>query len=229
MDTRVGGVEWRSAEFSEAFRRGDVEILESIYWAHVKGVEHLLRVGFVGKNGSLVVPGVREPDRRADLLQEVFMKAFGDSARRRFDVGLEYAPYLWTICRNVLVDHHRGMRRDRAKVSQLPPPDVDLVLTQEPKEPEWAAPVLVELVDRYVAGLGPPLNDVYEMRFLTGRSQKVVAATLGISRQNVRTLETHLKQGLRRELQLARGSQDLVRQALDGRPEMLFVTETRGK
>jgi RNA polymerase sigma factor (sigma-70 family) len=227
MDRRVGGMDWESPQFCDAFRRGDAWALESIYWAYVDGVEHVLRVGFMTRSGTSVIPGVRDQNRRADLIQEVFLRAFGESARQRFAVGLEYRPYLWSISRNVLVDHHRRTRRDKA--TQQPDLEYDLVLVQQPSEPEGFEPALVEVVERYVRDLGSPLREVQEMRFVKGKSQKEAAKELGISRQNVRTLEARLKEGLQCALQAAWRSQHSVRMALDGRTDFLPTAELRGK
>src|SRR5689334_14293059 len=109
-------VDWTSADFVAAFRRGDSAVLEAIYWHYVDVVERVLQSGFVAKDGRASIPGILDPDRRADLLQEVFLKAFSESARTSFAPELDYRPYVLAIGRNVLIDDHRRRARDRIVV-----------------------------------------------------------------------------------------------------------------
>ena len=203
-----------SAEFWERFRQGDRGVIEEVYWAHVRLIEHVLKAGFWLKGRALLVPGVRDADQRADLVQEVFVRAFSDGARRSFDVLLDYRSYLLGISRNLLIDHHRRIRsRPIARDVRLDRPQEDV---PSPEQLSWQSSDLIEVVELYVAGLKSPLRDLYHARYVLGRSQRQVAHGLGLSRQNVRTLEERVKAGLRSALHRARHTQRSVRNALEG-------------
>jgi RNA polymerase sigma factor (sigma-70 family) len=206
-------MDWRSPEFCERFRRGDPAALEEIYWTYVDLVEHVLVAGFWTKDRQVMISGEGDPDRRADLLQEVFVRSFSETARRNFESALDYRAYLLGISRHVLVDHHRRCnRRNLPDVSELNEDRVeDVVADDEP----WLVPDVVEVVDRYVRSLMPPLRGLYNARYVLGRSQREAAESLGLSRQNVRTLEERLKEGLRAALEEAWRVQPSLRRAFE--------------
>src|SRR5947207_9223725 len=98
-------------ELLRRFREGDEEALRSVYWQCVD---------FVTRTAAAVLRGCaagtpRGPDELAgelaDVVQDVFVKAFAPEARRRFDASRPYKPYLAQIARNTAVDHWREMRR----------------------------------------------------------------------------------------------------------------------
>src|SRR4051812_143799 len=140
-------MDWGSSDFCERFRRGDPAALEEIYWTYVDLVEHVLASGFWLKGRQVMVSGEGDPDRRADLLQEVFLRSFSETARRNFETTLDYRAYLLGISRHVLVDHHRrGNRR------YLPDgPDLGDGYVEDPllNEEAWLSPDVVEVVERY--------------------------------------------------------------------------------
>ena len=207
-------MDWQSPEFCERFRQGDARVLEEIYWAYVDVIEHLLAVGFFVKGRQIAVPGVGNPDQRDDLLQEVFVKAFGETARRNFDATRDFRAYLLSIARHVLVDEHRRAGRPHVPYDA----DLDEVYggPTPPSEQEWMSPELLEVVERYVASLTSPLRELHHARYALGRSQREAADDLGLSRQNVRTMEDRLKAGLRWALQQAWRTEGAVRLALEG-------------
>jgi RNA polymerase sigma factor (sigma-70 family) len=187
---------WDSPEFVHCFIRGDAEALEAIYLEYVDLLDHVLATGFLTRNGCLV-PGVRNRETRADLLQEVFAKAFADRARRSFACGADYRPYIATICRNVLVDAHRHRGRERALFSEALRGDEPVQQVDEPLLPTHAWEGMVEA---YVTRLSSPLREVHRLRFVEGKSQRHAAIVLGMTRQNLRTLEARLKRELRDRL-----------------------------
>jgi DNA-directed RNA polymerase specialized sigma24 family protein len=69
---------------------------------------------------------------------------------------------------------------------------------------ETYGPELLAAVSSYVDALPPPLRAVHERRFMEGEAQERAAEALGISRQNLRTLERKLVTGLRRAIRRAR-------------------------
>jgi len=206
-------MDWRSPEFCERFRRGDPAALEEIYWTYVDLVEHVLVAGFWTNGRQVMISGEADPDRRADLLQEVFVRSFSETARRNFKSTRDYRAYLLGISRHVLVDHHR--RRHRRNAFCVPDLSEEYVEDPVTNEEPWLAPDVVEVVDGYVRGLLPPLRGLYQARYVLGRSQREAAESLGLSRQNVRTLEEQLKEGLRAALEQALRVQPSLRRAFD--------------
>jgi RNA polymerase sigma factor (sigma-70 family) len=207
-------MDWQSPDFCERFRRGDARVLEEIYWAYVDVVEHLLAGGFLIKDRQVAVPGVGNPDQRDDLLQEVFVNAFGETARRTFDTGRDFRAYVLSIGRHVLVDQHRRAGRPHVPYDA----DLDEVYSGPApnSEQEWMSPELIQVAERYVASLTSPLRELHHARYALGRSQREAADDLGLSRQNVRTMEDRLKAGLRWALQQAWRTESAVRIALEG-------------
>lgn len=175
----------------EPFKRGERAALERVYRTHVAMVERYVRAvllrtrRFSGSNLS-------------DLVQEVFMRAFSASARDSYDGRREYAPYLTTIARNVVVDWHRRTSRE-----PFDPRELETLLdggASEASDVEAFPAELVGLAAKYVEGLSQDLRDVHERRFVLAEPQQRAADALGISRQTLRTLEKKLIDGLRRAL-----------------------------
>jgi RNA polymerase sigma factor (sigma-70 family) len=158
---------------------------------------------------------VSDAEQRADLLQEIFARAFSDTARRRFDATLDFRSYLLAITRNLLVDHYRRFKpRPLAHTCRLDEVCAD---TDGTDQLLWQSSELVAVVERYVAALNAPLREIYHARYVLGRSQRDTACGLGLSRQTVRTLEERVKAGLRSALRQAGHAERAVRNALEGR------------
>src|SRR5262249_23702506 len=142
------------------FREGEKEVLERVYRAYVRPVERYLRA--LSRTNAAELG---QPSAIADLLQEVFVKAFSADARRSYDGLRQYGPYLATIARNCFIDALRARGREVLKApEQLP---ADLEAAPEPT-PAWDPEVLAVL-NGYLAELPPALKGVYEQRFVFGR------------------------------------------------------------
>jgi RNA polymerase sigma factor (sigma-70 family) len=175
----------------EPFKRGDRAALERVYRGHVAEVERFVRM-------ALLRTGRFSGANLADLVQDVFMRAFSESARASYDATRDYAPFLVTIARNVVIDWHRRSSREAVDTREFES-FLDSV-AGAPSESEVFAPELVGAVASYVERLSPELRGVHERRFIAAEPQEAAAKALGISRQTLRTLEKKLVEGLRREL-----------------------------
>jgi RNA polymerase sigma factor (sigma-70 family) len=184
-------------ELLQRFRTGDRAALSFVYWHYVGAVEATLRRRLAALGCR---PGQRAWVDLADTVQEVFVKAFAERARLAFDGEREYAPYLMSIARNALIDSLRA---------SPPPGRIDLSMlerslssgTDNLDEPlPWADPETMLLVEQYTAKLSAAEHGVYIERYVRGQSQEQTARALGISRQQVRTLESRLRAGLAREI-----------------------------
>ncbi len=193
---------FREPESLERFRAGDEAALETVYWAHVDYVtriaEAVLRACATGATRG---PGEMAA-ALADVVQEVFVKAFAPEARRRFDANRPFEPYLAQITRNVAVDHWRQMRRYvPADLEQL----IDRLSLEEERgdSGDWADAETVAVVNRYLASLDEETRRVHDALYVRGMSQRDAAQALGLGRQVIRTKEAKLRTGLRRELSRA--------------------------
>jgi RNA polymerase sigma factor (sigma-70 family) len=183
----------------QRFRNGEPEALVRVYWSYVGKIARIFRLGAVSpEEGSLrhLRPAASELE---DLVQEVFTKAFRPESRRSYDGLRPYGPYLYAIARNLLADwwrrHGREIPTDWAFIEAT----VDQAASREP--PPYADPTTVLLVERFLGTLPEDLRAVHRARFIAGLSQRDAAATLGIGRQSLRTLEARLMSALRNALE----------------------------
>jgi RNA polymerase sigma factor (sigma-70 family) len=134
----------------------------------------------------------------ADLVQEVFLRAFAPAARARHSPVGSFRAYLNTIARHCLLDLLRFRRREL-----LVDDARDLLGSVDGSDDPWHEAREARrdlLVSAYLAGLPARLGEIYQQRFVLGCSQEQVSRALGVSRRKVRTLEAHLYRGLRRAL-----------------------------
>ncbi len=174
------------------FREGDKSALEAVYRRYVRLVETVLREGTrVGQSRVFT----NDVEVQKDLVHDVFARAFSVRARMGYDGIREYRPYLLTIARNVLVDWARKRR-------ETLPGNIDALIdgmVVETAEP-WADPKTMRVVEAYIAQLPDELRRLHTLRYDDGLSQDETAKLLGLTRQNVRTLEAKLRTGLSQAL-----------------------------
>jgi RNA polymerase sigma factor (sigma-70 family) len=172
-----------------------------VYWEYVGPVASLIRraLASVGKEAAGRRNGCID---LADVVQDVFIKAFGTRARLAYDGVREYRPLLMTIACNTFVDHLR--RRSREVLVDLAALErLGALATTEPEVEAWADRETMGLVESYVQSLPPEQRTVYVQRYVHCRSQTEAAAAIGLSRQQLRTMEGHLHAGLAREIRRA--------------------------
>lgn len=180
----------------DRFRLGDPGALRTVYWEYVRKIERILSGGFEVRGGGARVGGLRrQPDELADLVQEVFLRAFSKKGRQGYDGLRAYAPYLYAIARNVLVDSARARGRE------IPAPSAELEAAIDATQIEadtapWEAPDTIRVVETYLAALPEQLRAVHKLRYQECLSQEQTAQRLGVSRQTLRTLEHRLQHGL---------------------------------
>jgi RNA polymerase sigma factor (sigma-70 family) len=182
------------------FRAGERAALEEVYWRYVERIERLVRHGFTLAGGTAV--GGARPEDVADLVHDVFVRAFGERARDGYDGLRPFGPYLATIARHAVVDWARARRRELREVELT----LEIDSLPEPPEPvpRWADPATGAVVETYLANLAPELAAVHRERNVLGKTQADAAAALTVSRQALRTREARLLGGLRRALARAR-------------------------
>jgi RNA polymerase sigma factor (sigma-70 family) len=176
-----------------AFRAGDRRALETVYRFYVQRIERYVRS--LGRSTSTGILG--HPSAVADLLQDIFIRAFSDGGRRAYDGLRDYGPYLATIARNCFIDLHRSSGREVV----ISPDELVDVADDSVVEPYGGVdPKISVVVAKYLESLVGDERGVYEQRFVLGRSQEETSATLELSRRAVRTAEKRLRVGLRKAL-----------------------------
>lgn len=157
-------------------------------------LEHLPRVrAVIGR--ALRRAGQFSAANLADLVQETFLKSLSEAARRGYDAQRAYAPFLLTIARNVAIDWARSRTREARRTLLLENPESLFAAPKAERDP-----ALVAMASSYAERLSPELEDVHRLRFVEGVPQRRAAELLGISRQNLRTLERRLIEGFKREV-----------------------------
>lgn len=184
-------------EFLQSFRRGERAALTQVYSAYVDEVESFVRSFFASQYQKYRL-AIRAVDLE-DVVQEIFTRAFSDTARLSFDATRPYGPFLGAVARNLVVDW------TRRRCPEFAVEDIELVAASvEPElEAPWADALTMSLVNEYIAGLSAELREIHELRYVTCQTQHEACKTLGLSRQQLRTKEKHLRDGLRRALKRA--------------------------
>src|SRR2546423_7901679 len=193
-------------ELLRRFRAGERAILGQVYDSYAERVGRLVRQGCHiqtargGPSGALRLGA----EDALDVVQEVFAKAFSPGARQAYDGVREFGPYLLMIARNVVIDE---FRRRGATVPM--PPEMFVILangeTSLDEHAPWEHAEKLRAVERFIQSLPPDLARTHRYRYVEGLSQEGAALAMGISRQNLRTLERRLRQGLADALAALRG------------------------
>lgn len=182
----------------QRFRAGNRDALARVYWEYVGVVETLLRRGLGALPDRPNAPRGARVDV-ADLLQEVFVRAFAPAARISYDGTRPYRPFIVTIARNALVDCLRRSGRE-LPVDEATLESLGQISPTDEHADSWSDPQTMRVVDGYVATLAPIEHAVYKQRYVRSMSQIEAAEALGISRQTLRTIEARIRSGLAREL-----------------------------
>ncbi len=187
-------------ELLAAFRAGQREALERIYHALIDDVFRLAALGFATPSGS--IRGERDPDEQRAIVQDVFVRAFSERARTGYDGLRPYRPYLLTIARNVMIDRARSRMTELARSTEV---DVNAIIAADAEIPGVVEETAEQQSLRtraaaYIGTLDGNERQIVRLRFEDELSQVDVAATLGISRRRVRTLEARVIKGLRKFL-----------------------------
>jgi RNA polymerase sigma-70 factor, ECF subfamily len=195
-----------------AYRRGERSALEQIYRGHVRVVERYL-LALARESGA---DELAQANVIADLIQEVFVRAFSARGREGYDGVRAIGGYLLGIARNCFFDLRRAGRREVLK----DPAEVQVALEAlEARPATWSEPLVSTVLATFLAGLPAATRAVCEQRFVLGRSQDEVADATGLSRKQLRTAEKHLRVGLRKALAHAGISLSEVRMIVADAPD----------
>ncbi len=181
----------------EAFRQGEAFALEIVYRRYVNDVVRFVQ----NKLGR----GAWDFELQGDVIQEIFIRAFGQSARLAFDGVRPYKPFLLSISRNIIIDFIRKQGRDpiqlpsseEAFTASIAAASADSGDDRE-RDVHWDR--CIEASRKYLEGLDPLAREFVRLRFREEMPQLEVSAALKITRWKVRSLEKRVQQGLSRYL-----------------------------
>lgn len=191
----------------ERFRRGDRETLTMVYETYVQKVVTMLTGGFTFSSQGEVVrfSGYRSPHEVQDAIQEIFLKAFGASARNGYDGHRDYQPYLLQIARNVVIDGFRRQKSERAFVTMAKlvhegETDDEAIgrLSNEHENPEdvSARNQVFAAVRAFVNTLGPEDQRLVSEHLAGELSQAQMAQELGVDRNEIRRRIKNIRESL---------------------------------
>ena len=182
----------------DAYRRGERHAFEAVYDAYARKVVDVLRHGFQfrSRGRSMRFRGFSDPGELETFVQEVFLRAFSEGARTRYDGLRPFEPYLLRLTRNRVIDE---LRRRQTALERLVGP------LEEGAEPMSDEPGPEQTVDaaraaRLVRAFVAERNEL-ERAFIVARFERdasllATARELGITRMRARVLERRLLRDL---------------------------------
>lgn len=191
----------------ERFRAGDREVLAEVYRTFAPDIGKMARFGFSFRSGTEVhrFYGFSQAFEQQDLVQEVFIRAFSESARMSYDGLTPYESYLKGILRNLVIDE---ARRRRAALnafggpgSQVGEEHIERAPAAE-DNPEVATQKkrVREAMAGFIETLPIREQRLVQLRWIEGKNQDEVAKKMKVSRQTVRTLEGRVRKRLHKHL-----------------------------
>lgn len=182
------------------FRAGKRAALSAVCVAYMDDISILVRLGFA-LDASTHIYGIPDSDEQRDVVQEIFVRAFGEKARMGYDGIRPYRPYLLRIAKNLMIDRARKARRQSRRVEPIPGLldlddliDRNAPMPQPEEDLDWKSQR--EATIRYMESLPRELQHFVQLRFVDCQSQVAVANALGMTRRRVRTLENRCLRGL---------------------------------
>lgn len=127
---------------------------------------------------------VRDAHAAQDLLQEIHAKAHRN--RGRYDPRKPFRAWVFTIARNLCIDHLRRRLRDPLSAvgttAPVDPPDLDALPSGKADDPQRAAERadLVARVRRELAKLPDRRRAAFEMRIVDGLTYREIGEALGV-------------------------------------------------
>jgi RNA polymerase sigma factor (sigma-70 family) len=192
----------------DAFRRGEESALRAIYDYYINKVELLVANGWYDAQNKSRSIGIVDFEVQAELIQEIFLKAFSDKARLSYDGIRPYKNFLISIARNVIIDHLRKTPRD---VLSLVDAEFDInsgvidstsLADSEPHaetDLDWQR--CLAATAEYVKGLDEMNRKFVVLRFQQELPILEVSRQMGITRGKARFLEKNLARNLKKRLQ----------------------------
>ena len=166
------------AQTRERFRRGDRAAMTAVYQYYEKLVRTVVRHGFSGFRGF------RKPSDQDDMVQTIFLAAFEEQARLRYDGLKPYAAYLRGLAQNKIRQQLSKNTRF-ARTDGAPVPEDRMAEDMEGVMLESEAH---QVVARFREGITDAREAaVLQGYFVEGRAEETLAKELGIESKELNT------------------------------------------
>jgi RNA polymerase sigma factor (sigma-70 family) len=179
------------AALRKAFRRGDGQAMEAVYRAYHRLVRTVVVHGFGGFRGF------RSHADQDDMIQTIFLSAFEESARLRYDGVGPYVAFLRGLAQNKvrqqLSKNTRFARTDGAPVPR------------DPMAEDFEGEVLKEETRAAVSAFREGITDPHEKAilegyFIEGLAEESLASQVGMTRYKVRKVIAALHRRMEKHL-----------------------------
>jgi RNA polymerase sigma-70 factor (ECF subfamily) len=167
-------------ELMNLFRLGNVDAFDVLYHRHSPRVFGYLK------------HRVRSEQVAQDILQETFLKVH--RYRARFNPKMKFLAWLFTLCRNSMIDALRAQKTIQSRV-QLS--DLDKMHSQDAQSDGESSPSVAELLTPLTARE----QEVLSLRFGDDLPFSSIAGKLGLTIVNVRKIASRALNRLRKEAQ----------------------------
>lgn len=159
---------------------------------YAPGLARILRAGFADGSGRFSGGGM--PLELADAMQETFARVFSDQSRRAYDGLSPFGAWLTGVAHNLAVDHFRKRRTSEAVLQSLASPGGMAEASTGPA-PDVAAEEneAARLLATFHASLEAGERLLFEARYEARLTQEETAASLGLTRIQVRRAELKLR------------------------------------
>lgn len=152
-------------ELMELYKEGSMEAFEILYNRHSAKV-----YGYLGKR-------VKSRFDRDEIHQNIFLKLH--RSRRRYNSSFPFLPWLFTICRSVLIDYMRAKEVKERKMVQ----DEGIIGEFAPVEPQPSGPSILAPA---LSELNNDQREAIQMRYGKDFSFEEIARELNTSVPNAR-------------------------------------------
>jgi RNA polymerase sigma factor (sigma-70 family) len=168
----------------DAFRAGERAALERVYHHYIGGVARRLRMVLFKRSFEL-----------ESAVQEVFLRAFKESARLSYDGIRPYKDFLAGITKHVVIDELR--RRSRIKVEPMSELELERLMTADDDRSPEATLESKQAIETVESFLKKECDDrdrrLYQLRYRDERTQEDAAKAAGLTRIQVRRWETKFR------------------------------------
>ncbi len=134
---------------------------------------------------SFLLRQTRDPVRSEDLLQQTMLQLH--CVRDWFLPGSAALPWAFAIARRILIDSHRGVRRENLRAGVVP---IEEPLAAEPTDDVLHTKRVARVIERELERLPPAQRTAFELMQRDGLSLREVAEALGTT-ENAVKLRAH--------------------------------------
>jgi RNA polymerase sigma factor (sigma-70 family) len=194
------------------FRQGEESALRTVFHFYAGHIEMMLSRGFSERKSNSFVRLDLDIEMRRELMQQVFIKAFSESARLAYDGIRSYRAYLSTIARNVIIDEWRRNKKDYRLAGTpweaLETISCDAAVDYGREIEQFESPEerihwqqCLDATDDFISSLKATEQQFVKLRYQEELPQTEVAERLKLSRWKVRAMEKRIQARLKKHLQ----------------------------